>query len=132
MLKYLRKKLRSHAEESSSFAPHSVLPSLFAGSSGLLSAFSSSVVVALPLFFPIIESISQTLTAGMAAVLISSVAVGFHLVDASPSSTLGALCLGQITNQSLRAKSYRSLLTYSFFVIPIAGIWGSVLYLLLG
>lgn len=111
-------------------APHSVLPSLFAGSSGLLSAFSSSVGVALPLFFPIIESISQNLTAGLAAVLIYSVAVGSHLVDASPLSTLGALCLSQITDQRLRTKSYRSLLIYSFLMIPVAGIWGYVLYLL--
>ncbi|MEY2988120.1 MAG: hypothetical protein RJB13_1641 [Pseudomonadota bacterium] len=112
-------------------APQYLLASVFAGISGVVSAFSSSVGVALPMFLPIIESISQTLVPSVSAVLVYSVAIGSHLVDASPLSTLGALCLSQVTNVEVRNDSYRSLLIYSFIMIPVAGLWGYALYLLL-
>lgn len=112
-------------------APQYLLPSVFAGVSGLVSAFSSSVGVALPMFLPIVESMSQTLAPSVVAVLIHSVAIGSHLVDASPLSTLGALCLSQVSDLQLRNDSYRSLLIYSFLTIPVAGIWGYILYILL-
>lgn len=112
-------------------APQSLLASVFASIAGLVSAFSSSVGVALPMFLPIIESISRTLTSSLSAVLVYSVAIGSHLVDASPLSTLGALCLSQITSRDKRNEAYRALLIYSFIMIPVAGLWGYVLYLLL-
>lgn len=111
--------------------PAAFLPSTFAASSGIVSAFSSSVGVALPMFLPIVESISQSLTPSLAAVLVYSLAIGSHLVDASPLSTLGALCLSQVEEKTTRDQSYRALLIYSFVMIPAAGLWGFLLYLLL-
>lgn len=112
--------------------PISLLPSAFAMSSGFVSAFSSSVGVALPLFLPIIKAISESLTQNLTAVLIYSLSIGSHLVDASPLSTLGALCLSQIVCASERQRCYKSLMIYSFAMIPVAGIWGLVLLKLFG
>jgi Na+/H+ antiporter NhaD/arsenite permease-like protein len=109
--------------------PNSLLPSAFAASSGLLSAFSSSVGVALPVFFPIVEAISKSIESGLAQTLIVAVAAGSHLVDASPLSTLGALCLAQIKDEQSQAKTYRNLLLYSFCMIPVAALLAFLLKL---
>lgn len=76
------------------------MPSAFAASSALLSAFSSSVGVALPVFMPIVDAVSKTIESGVSKALVIAVAAGSHLVDASPLSTLGALCLAQIKDTS--------------------------------
>ena len=109
--------------------PNSLLPAAFAASSGLLSAFSSSVGVALPVFFPIVEAVSKSIESALAQTLIVAVAVGSHLVDASPLSTLGALCLAQIKDEQAQAKTYRNLLLYSFCMIPVAALLAFLLKL---
>lgn len=109
--------------------PNSLLPAVFSASSGLLSAFSSSVGVALPVFFPIVEAVSKSIEASLAQTLIVAVALGSHLVDASPLSTLGALCLAQIKDKQHQAKTYRNLLLYSFSMIPVAALLAFLLKL---
>lgn len=111
--------------------PESLLPSAFAASSALLSAFSSSVGVALPVFMPIVESVSKELDPIMSQALTIAVAVGSHLVDASPLSTLGALCLAQIKDSDEQTRSYRALLIYSFAMIPVAGLWTVIVGMIL-
>jgi Na+/H+ antiporter NhaD/arsenite permease-like protein len=107
-----------------------LLPAAFASSAALLSAFSSSVGVALPVFMPIVEAVSKTLETGLTQTLIIAVAVGSHLVDASPLSTLGALCLAQIRDSEEQNRAYRALLVYSFVMIPVAALWAFVIELL--
>ncbi len=102
------------------------MPSAFAASSALLSAFSSSVGVALPVFMPIVDAVSKTIESGVSQALVIAVAAGSHLVDASPLSTLGALCLAQIKDTSEQQRSYRQLLIYSFCMIPVAALWAFV------
>jgi hypothetical protein len=94
----------------------------FAAGSGLLSAFTSSVGVALPTFLPLVDAVAGTLDTATQKALLLAVAAGSHLVDASPLSTLGALCLAQITNEKLQATVYRQLLIYSFCMIPVAAL----------
>ncbi|NBO36974.1 SLC13 family permease [bacterium] len=107
-----------------------LLTGVFALSAGGLSAFSSSVGVVLPLFMPIVEEVSKSLSAGLCTALVLSVAIGSHLVDASPLSTLGALCLAQIKNQQDRNKLYQKMLLWGFAMIPVAGVLGVLLDLL--
>ncbi|MEY3900748.1 MAG: hypothetical protein RL189_54 [Pseudomonadota bacterium] len=97
-----------------------LLPAAFAAGSALLSAFSSSVGVALPVFMPIVQSVAQSVETSIAQSTTIAVAVGSHLVDASPLSTLGALCLAQIKDTQEQSSTYRSLLIYSFSMIPVA------------
>lgn len=68
-------------------------PAAIGLATGLLSAYSSSSGVVLPAFLPILPKLTQKLGGGDLVALANSVNVGAHLVDVSPLSTLGALCL---------------------------------------
>jgi di/tricarboxylate transporter len=60
---------------------------------GIISAYSSTSGVVLPAFLPTIPGLVERLGGGDAAAIASSMNVGSHLVDVSPLSTIGALCL---------------------------------------
>jgi di/tricarboxylate transporter len=60
---------------------------------GLISAYSSTSGVVLPAFLPTIPGLVERLGGGDPAAIASSMNVGSHLVDVSPLSTIGALCL---------------------------------------
>lgn len=59
---------------------------------GLISAYSSTVGVVLPTFLPTVPGLAERLGADALAIA-SSINVGGHLVDVSPLSTIGALCV---------------------------------------
>lgn len=60
--------------------------------SGLVSAYSSTIGVVLPTFLPTVPELAARLGADPLAIA-SSISVGGHLVDVSPLSTIGALCI---------------------------------------
>jgi hypothetical protein len=60
---------------------------------GLISAYSSTSGVVLPAFLPTIPGLVDRLGGGDPIAIASSMNVGSHLVDVSPLSTIGALCL---------------------------------------
>jgi di/tricarboxylate transporter len=60
---------------------------------GLISAYSSTSGVVLPAFLPTIPGLVERLGGGDPVAIASSMNVGSHLVDVSPLSTIGALCL---------------------------------------
>ena len=60
---------------------------------GIISAYSSSSGVVMPMFLPMVPGLIKEVGGGDPIALISSINVGAHLVDTSPLSTLGALCI---------------------------------------
>ena len=58
----------------------------------VISAYSSSSGVVMPMFLPMTPGLVE-LTGGDPIAIISAIDVGSHLVDTSPLSTLGALCI---------------------------------------
>ena len=60
---------------------------------GIISIYSSTSGVVLPAFLPTVPGLVQTLGGGDPLAIASSMNVGGHLVDVSPLSTIGALCL---------------------------------------
>ena len=60
---------------------------------GLISAYSSTSGVVLPAFLPVVPSLVRELGGGDPFLVASSMNVGGHLVDVSPLSTIGALCI---------------------------------------
>src|SRR5262249_7182681 len=60
---------------------------------GVISVYSSSSGVVLPTFLPIVPGLVEKLGGGNPLMIAYSINVGAHLVDVSPLSTLGALCL---------------------------------------
>jgi hypothetical protein len=59
---------------------------------GVVSVYSSTSGVVLPAFLPMVPGLASTLGASPLGIAMS-MNVGGHLVDVSPLSTIGALCL---------------------------------------
>jgi di/tricarboxylate transporter len=60
---------------------------------GVVSVYSSTSGVVLPAFLPIVPGLAAQLPGASAVGIAMSMNVGGHLVDLSPLSTLGALCI---------------------------------------
>ena len=60
---------------------------------GLVSVYSSTSGVVLPAFLPMVPGLAAALPGASALAIASSMNIGGHLVDVSPLSTIGALCL---------------------------------------
>jgi len=69
---------------------------------GIISVYSSTSGVVLPAFLPMVPGLAQQLGADPVAIA-SSMNVGGHLVDVSPLSTIGALCLAGAPIEDARA-----------------------------
>jgi len=73
---------------------------------GLLSVFSSSSGVVMPLFLPLVSGLARDL-GGDPAAYISAINIGSHLVDSSPLSTVGALCLAGAAAHEDKGRLFR-------------------------
>jgi di/tricarboxylate transporter len=68
-------------------------PGVTSLASGVLSVYSSTSAVVLPAIFPMIPNLVAKLGGGDTFAIACSVAIVGHLVDSSPLSTIGALCI---------------------------------------
>jgi di/tricarboxylate transporter len=75
------------------FATHRSAPGLIAFTTGLVSVYSSTSGVVLPVFLPTVPDLVAKLGGGNPLAIASSILIGGHLVDVSPLSTIGALCI---------------------------------------
>jgi Na+/H+ antiporter NhaD/arsenite permease-like protein len=69
---------------------------------GIISVYSSTSGVVLPAFLPMVPGLAHQLGADPIGIA-SSMNVGGHLVDVSPLSTIGALCLASAPVEDARA-----------------------------
>jgi di/tricarboxylate transporter len=79
---------------------------------GVISAYSSSSGVVMPMFLPMVPGLIKEIGGGNPVALISSINVGAHLVDSSPLSTLGALCIACAGDHEDKSKLFRNLLIW--------------------
>lgn len=79
---------------------------------GVISAYSSSSGVVMPMFLPMVPGLIKEVGGGNPIALISSINIGAHLVDSSPLSTLGALCIACAGDHEDKAKLFRNLLIW--------------------
>jgi Na+/H+ antiporter NhaD/arsenite permease-like protein len=79
---------------------------------GLISVYSSSSGVVLPAFLPTIPGLIQKIGGGDPIAIASSVNVGAHLVDVSPLSTLGALCIANAAASENRKVLFNKLMIW--------------------
>lgn len=77
---------------------------------GLVSIYSSSSGVVMPTFIPLLPSLIERLGGGDLIDMVVAVNVGSHLVDVSPLSTLGALCLAALPETINKSIIFRHLL----------------------
>ncbi|HEY8519563.1 MAG TPA: SLC13 family permease [Gammaproteobacteria bacterium] len=74
---------------------HTIVPFL-AVTIGLISAYSSTSGVVLPAFLPTVPGLVEQLGGGVPLAIASTMNVAGHLVDVSPLSTIGALCIASV------------------------------------
>ncbi|GAA2184846.1 SLC13 family permease [Brooklawnia cerclae] len=100
--------------------------------SGVVSAYSSSSGVVMPTFLPMVPGIIQEIGGGDPISLISSINVGAHLVDTSPLSVFGALCLACAAEHEDKAKLFRHLLFWGLSMAVVGAIICLVCFGVLG
>ena len=79
---------------------------------GLISVYASTSGVVLPAFLPTIPGLIQKIGGGDPMAIASAVNVGGHLVDVSPLSTLGALCIANAAASENRKALFNKLLIW--------------------
>lgn len=94
------------------FAGPGSLHALLAFVTGLASLGSSSSGVVMPLFVPLVPELLGRLGGGDPLTAVIAIDVGSHMVDVSPLSTLGALCLAALPTSSDRPRVFRALLLW--------------------
>ncbi|MCC7055446.1 MAG: hypothetical protein IT355_19385 [Gemmatimonadaceae bacterium] len=92
-----------------------------AGITGLISTYSSTSGVVYPAFIPAVPGLVQKLGGGDPLQVAMSINVGAALVDVSPLSTIGALCIAALPQGGDEARRlFRQLLLWGFSM-TIAG-----------
>ena len=88
--------------------------------SGLISIYSSTSGVVLPALLPTIPGIIERIGGSTPAALMYSMNVGGHLVDVSPLSTLGALCLAAAPPGTDTRRLFNQLLAWGLSMTVVA------------
>ncbi|MBM3737290.1 MAG: C4-dicarboxylate ABC transporter [Acidobacteria bacterium] len=104
------------------------LPGMLALVCGIVSVYSSSSGVVLPAFLPTIPGIIARLGGGDPLMAAYSVNVGAHLVDVSPLSTIGALCIAAVPATEDRDALFRKLLLWGWSMALVGAVVCQVLF----
>jgi Na+/H+ antiporter NhaD/arsenite permease-like protein len=99
-----------------------IIHGVMAGVTGIVSAYSSSSGVVMPAFIPLIPGLAEKIGITVIVPLVISVAVGSHMVDVSPLSTLGALSLAAIESKKEQKRVFRLLLAWGMIMAFIGAV----------
>lgn len=113
------------------FATESSVTGVIALVTGLISVYSSSSGVVMPAFLPMIPGLIEKLGGGDPMAIASSINLGTFLVDASPLSTLGALCLANAASTEDRKALFNKLLAWGLSMCVVGAIVSWVFFGLL-
>jgi di/tricarboxylate transporter len=89
---------------------------------GLVSVYSSTSGVVLPAFLPTVPGLVERLGGGDALGIASAMNVGGHLVDLSPLSTIGALCLAALPPTADARKVFNQLLAWGLSMTVVGAV----------
>jgi hypothetical protein len=89
---------------------------------GLVSVYSSTSGVVLPAFLPTVPGLVERLGGGDVLGIASAMNVGGHLVDLSPLSTIGALCLAALPPSVDARKVFNQLLAWGLSMTVVGGV----------
>ncbi|MBI4661044.1 MAG: C4-dicarboxylate ABC transporter [Verrucomicrobia bacterium] len=93
-------------------ATPSTAPGVAAFATGIVSVYSSTSGVVLPAFLPMVPKLVDKLGGGDPLAIASSITVGGNLVDVSPLSTIGALCIACAGAQEDRRVLFNMVLAW--------------------
>jgi Na+/H+ antiporter NhaD/arsenite permease-like protein len=94
------------------FATPSTLNGFIAFVTGVISTYSSTSGVVLPTFLPTVPSLIEKVGGGDPLAVALSINVGASLVDVSPLSTIGALCVAAVSDASTSRDLFRKMLIW--------------------
>ncbi len=87
---------------------------------GIISMYSSTAGVVLPTFLPTVPGLAANLGGGDPLAIALSINVGASVVDVSPLSTLGALCVAAVTDPEASRRLFQRLLAWGL-AMSVAG-----------
>jgi di/tricarboxylate transporter len=94
---------------------------------GIVSVYSSTSGVVLPAFLPMVPGLAQQVGGVSPLAIASSMNIGGHLVDVSPLSTIGALCLAGAPAEESRSL-FNKLLAWGLSMSVVAALLCSLLF----
>jgi Na+/H+ antiporter NhaD/arsenite permease-like protein len=95
---------------------------------GLISAYSSTSGVILPAFLPTVPGLVQNLGGGEPLSIASTMNVAGHLVDVSPLSTIGALCIASVPAGEQSRRLFNQLLAWGLSMTVVGAVLCWVLF----
>lgn len=109
----------------SSVATQATVVPFLAVTIGIVSAYSSTSGVVLPAFLPTVPGLVNNLGGGDPLALASTMNIAGHLVDVSPLSTIGALCIASVPAGDQSRRLFNQLLAWglSMTVVGAALCW---------
>lgn len=89
---------------------------------GLISTWSSTSGVVLPAFLPTVPALVAKVGGGDPLAVALSINIGSALVDVSPLSTLGALCIATVTDQTESRALFRQLMIWGLSMAVVGAL----------
>jgi Na+/H+ antiporter NhaD/arsenite permease-like protein len=103
-------------------------PGVIALLSGILSVYSSTSGVVLPALLPAVPKLIAQLGGGDPFAIACSVVVSGHLVDSSPLSTIGALCIASSPVVEGRQTLFNQMLAWGMAMVVVGAVACYVLF----
>jgi di/tricarboxylate transporter len=104
------------------FATHRSVTGLIALVTGITSVYSSTSGVVLPVLLPSVPGLVAKLGGGNPLAIASSILIGGHLVDVSPLSTIGALCIASAPASADRRRLFNQVLAWGLSMSVVGAI----------
>lgn len=89
---------------------------------GIISTYSSTSGVVLPAFLPTVPGLVERIGGGDPLAVALSINIGSALVDVSPLSTLGAMCVAAVRDPEESRRLYNNLMLWGISMIFAGGI----------
>jgi Na+/H+ antiporter NhaD/arsenite permease-like protein len=89
---------------------------------GLISTWSSTSGVVLPAFLPTVPALVANVGGGDPLAVALSINVGSALVDVSPLSTIGALCIAAVSDQAESRRLFRQMMIFGLAMAVVGAI----------
>jgi Na+/H+ antiporter NhaD/arsenite permease-like protein len=89
---------------------------------GLISSWSSTAGVVLPAFLPTVPGLVEKVGGGDPLAVALSINVGAAMVDVSPLSTLGALCVATVADSADAKQLFRQLLIWGLSMAVVGAV----------
>ncbi len=89
---------------------------------GIISSYSSSSGIVMPTFIMLVPELIEKIGGGSAVAMVAAINVGSHVVDISPLSTLGALCIANADPSEPKEKLFRRLLLFGLLMALLGAV----------